>query len=189
MFLVSPCCVHRDRRPDLTVSGTHSPCFVFHFSKVFCFVLVCLSRGKEVAARNPAIAHCKSAWEFGGIAASASSPLAASPHARRSRKISAVGCGYPKPAGWLSSSRIAAPPSPPFKGDHAAVRGSPSPPFAGGHAAVRGSPRPAVCRKSCRRPAADSRPPVAADPSPVDPVHTSRPGVPCLCLVVPTGTF
>ncbi len=38
------------------------------------------------------------------------SPLAASPHARRSREISATSCGYPKPAGWFSSSRIAAPP-------------------------------------------------------------------------------
>ncbi len=40
-----------------------------------------------------------------------------------------------------------------------------------------------------RRIAADSCPPVAANPSPVDPVHMSRPGEPCLCLVVPTGTF
>ncbi len=40
-----------------------------------------------------------------------------------------------------------------------------------------------------RRIAADSCPPAAANPSPVDPVHTSRPGEPCLCLVVPTGTF
>ncbi len=29
----------------------------------------------------------------------------------------------------------------------------------------------------------------AAIPSPVDQVHMSRPGVPCVCLVVPTGTF
>ncbi len=40
------------------------------------------------------------------------SPLAASPHARRSREISATGCGYPKPAGWFSSSRVAASTSP-----------------------------------------------------------------------------
>ncbi len=40
-----------------------------------------------------------------------------------------------------------------------------------------------------RRMAADSCLPAAANPSPVDPVHTSRPGEPCLCLVVPTGTF
>ncbi len=113
VFLVSPCCVHRDRRPDLTVSGAHSLRFVFHFWKSCCFVpvcLFCLSRGKEVAACHPALACVKSAWEFGGIAAS---PLAASPHARRSREISAAGCGYPKPAGWSPSSRIAADSSPP----------------------------------------------------------------------------
>ncbi len=46
-----PSCVHRDRRPDLTVSGAHSPRFVFRFfSKVFVLVPVCLSRGMEVAA-------------------------------------------------------------------------------------------------------------------------------------------
>ncbi len=87
----SSSCVHRDRRLDLkTVSGAHSPrCFpflkVFYFVPVFVF---CLSRQ--------------------------ASPLAASPHARRSREISATGCGYPKPAGWFSSSRVAAPPSPPL---------------------------------------------------------------------------
>ncbi len=67
----------------------------------------------------PAIAHCKSAWEFGGIAASAASPLAASPHARLSREISVAGGGSPKPAGSLPSSRVAAPPGAPFAGDHA----------------------------------------------------------------------
>ncbi len=36
---VSPSCVHRDRRPDLTVSSAPSPRFVFLFSKVFCFDL------------------------------------------------------------------------------------------------------------------------------------------------------
>ncbi len=56
--LVPPSCVHRDRRPDLTVSGAPSPCIVFRFSKVFCFVLVfCLSLCKEVAARHPALAR------------------------------------------------------------------------------------------------------------------------------------
>ncbi len=92
---VPPSCVHCDRRPDLTVSGAHSPRFVFRFQKsLFLFQCVCLSRGKEVAARNPAIAHCKRAWEFGGIAAS---PLATSPHARRSREISAAAVALPSP--------------------------------------------------------------------------------------------
>ncbi len=73
---VPPSCVHRDRRPDLTVSGTPSPRFVFCFLKSFYFVPVCLSRGKEVATRPSALARVKTAWEFGGIAAS---PLAAMP--------------------------------------------------------------------------------------------------------------
>ncbi len=117
--LVPPSCVHRDRRPDLNRKRRPFTPFCFPFLKVFCFVSVCLSRGKEVAARHPAIAHCKSAWEFGGIAASAASPLVASPHARRSLEISAAGGGSPKPAGGLPSSRVAAPPGAPFAGDHA----------------------------------------------------------------------
>ncbi len=49
---VPPSCVHRDRRPDLTVSGAHSPRIVFHFSKVFCFVpeFVC-----PVARKSPLV--------------------------------------------------------------------------------------------------------------------------------------
>ncbi len=99
---VPPSCVHRDRRPDLTVSGAHSPRFVFRFWKSFVLLFFCLSRGKEVTTRPPAIAHCRTAWEFGGIAAS---PLAASPHARGSREISAAGGGSPKPAGWFPGCR------------------------------------------------------------------------------------
>ncbi len=103
---VSSSCVHLDRRPDLNRKRRPFTPFCFPFLKVFCFVpvcLFCLSRGKEVVARHSALARVKSAWEFGGIAAS---PLAASPHARRSREISAADCGYPKPAGWLPSSRV-----------------------------------------------------------------------------------
>ncbi len=60
VFLVSPCCVHRDRRPDRTVSGVPSPRFVlFVFSSSYFVPVFCPSR------------HV--------------SPLAASPHARRSR--------------------------------------------------------------------------------------------------------
>ncbi len=137
---VPPSCVHRDRRPDLTVSGAPSPRFVFVFeSFVLVPVYVCPAAWKSPLV-IPAIAHCKSAWEFGGIAAS---PLAANPHARRSREISAR--LWLKPA-W--------------------------------------SPLTQACRIG-----ADSCPPAAAIPSPVDQVHMSRPGVPCVCLVVPTGTF
>ncbi len=79
---VPPSCVHRDRRPDHNRKRRPFTSFCFHFQKSFVLfqsVCLCLSRGKEVAARNPAIAHCKTAWEFGGIAASAASPLAAMP--------------------------------------------------------------------------------------------------------------
>ncbi len=120
---VSSSCVQHDRRPDLNRMRRPFTPFCFPFLKVFCFVSVCLSHGKEVGTHPSALARVKSAWEFGGIATSAASPLAASPHARRSREISAAGCGYPKPAGWLPSSRVAAPPSLPFAGDQAA--GSP----------------------------------------------------------------
>ncbi len=80
LFLPRVCTLTEDQ--TTTVSGAPSPRFVlFVFWKVlFCsWVLFCLSRGKEVAARHPALARVKWAWEFGGIAASAASPLAASP--------------------------------------------------------------------------------------------------------------
>ncbi len=50
---VPPSCVHRDRRPDLTISGAHSPRFAFVFESFVLFqsVCLCLSRGMEVAAR------------------------------------------------------------------------------------------------------------------------------------------
>ncbi len=72
---VSSSCVHCDRRPDLTISGAHSP-RLFSVLKVFCVVPVCLSRGMEVVARHLVLAHCKLMWGLCGIA---TSPLAASP--------------------------------------------------------------------------------------------------------------
>ncbi len=62
LFLVSPCCVHRDRRPDRTVSVVPSPRFVlFVFSSVLFVPVFCPSRQ--------------------------ASPHAVSPHARRSREF------------------------------------------------------------------------------------------------------
>ncbi len=62
VFLISPCCVHRDRRPDPTVSVVPSPRFVlFVFSSVLFVPVFCPSRQ--------------------------ASPLAASPHARGSREF------------------------------------------------------------------------------------------------------
>ncbi len=112
--LVPPSCVHRDRRPDHNRKRRPFTSFCFvRFLKSFILFLsfVCLSRGKEVAARNPAIAHCKTAWEFGGIAASAASLLAAMP--------SCPPIAGDIRAGGLPSSWVAAPPGVPFVGDHA----------------------------------------------------------------------
>ncbi len=121
MFLFPPrvCTMTEDQTK--TVSGAHSPRFVLRFEKFYfvpVFMYVCPAAWKSPLV-IPAIAHCKSAWEFGGITASAASPLAASPHARRSREIYVAGGGSPKPAGSLPSSRVAAPPGAPFAGDHA----------------------------------------------------------------------
>ncbi len=77
---VPPSCVHRDRRPDQNHKRRPFTPFCFPFLKSFyffpVFVYVCPAAWKSPLV-IPAIAHCKLAWEFGGIAAS---PLAASPH-------------------------------------------------------------------------------------------------------------
>ncbi len=120
VFLFPPrvCTMTEDQTK--TVSGAHSPRFVLRFEKFYfvpVFMYVCPAAWKSPLV-IPAIAHCKSAWEFGGITASAASPLAASPHARRSREISVAGGGSPKPAGSLPSSRVAAPPGAPITPPH-----------------------------------------------------------------------
>ncbi len=120
MFLYPPLCVHRDRRPDLTVSGAHSPRFVlFVFLRSFYLiqsVWLCLSRGKEVAARNPAIAHCKTAWEFGvGVRRDR---CECRESVGRDALMPAAGGGSPKPAGWFPGCR-----SPGCRSPRRAVRG------------------------------------------------------------------
>ncbi len=133
------------------------------------FTLFCF--GKEVAARHPALACVRLPWEFGGIAASAASPLATSPHARRSREIShdidRVRSGSPKPAGGLPSSRVAAPPGVPFAGDHAT-----GPPLT--------QCPPDRLWLSARRIGADSCPLAAAYPSPVESPHVTARSAVCL---------
>ncbi len=138
VFLISPCCVHRDRRPDQTVSVVPSPRFdLFVFSSVLFVPVFCPSRQ--------------------------ASPLAASPHARGSREFYAAVRGSPIPrfAGLHARrSREFTPPSrlshPLFAGVLAAVRGSAIPPFAGVDAAVRGSAIP---------PFAEFTPPFADHPA------------------------
>ncbi len=55
VFLVSPCCVHRDRRPDPTVSVVPSPRFVlFVFSSVLFVPVFCPSRQAAAVIVKPA---------------------------------------------------------------------------------------------------------------------------------------
>ncbi len=51
---------------------------------------VCVSRGKEVVARHPALANCKSVLEFGGIALSATSQLATCARPNNAEKLKAT---------------------------------------------------------------------------------------------------
>ncbi len=125
VFLVSPCCVHRDRRPDQNSKRRPftSFCFVRFFKCVIlfpCFV----PRGKRV--RSPR----------------ALMPAVRGSLCRRSRLSHPAvrGSAIPPFAGVLAAVRGSA--IPPFAGVDAAVRGSAIPPFAGVHAAVRGSTSP-----------------------------------------------
>ncbi len=105
VFLISPCCVHRNRRPDQTVSVVPSPRFVlFVFSSVLFVPVFCPSRQ--------------------------ASPHAASPHARRSREFTPPFAALPS-----RGSRDFMPPfaglhaavrgstSPQFTGDDATIHG------------------------------------------------------------------
>ncbi len=123
VFLVPPRCVHRDRRPDLNSKRRPFTILFCSFFESFLFVPVCLSRCMEVAARYPAIAHCKSAWEFGGIAVG---PLAANP----SSPPPSVALLSPLSAGI--STQLSAAPSRPLSAGKSAPPFSahPSPPSA-----------------------------------------------------------
>ncbi len=152
------CAPWQKTRP--TVSGAHSAHSVLFcsFSKVFCFVLVfCLSRGKEVAARPPAIAHCRTAWEFGGIATS--------PHARRSREISAAAVALSSPDSMPAGSPLT----------HAR------------RIAADSCPRIRRWLKPTGLAVTHARwPPLTLAPW----IQSTRHGQECrVCLVVPTGTF
>ncbi len=86
VFLVSSCCVHRDRRPDQTVSVVPSPRFVlFVFSSLWFVPVFCPSRQ--------------------------ASPLAASPHARRSREFTPPFAALPSRGSREFSPPFAAQPS------------------------------------------------------------------------------
>ncbi len=121
VFLVSPCCVHRDRRPDPTVSIVPSPrfCFVRFFKCVIlfqCFV----PRGKRV--RSP----------------QALMPAAVRGSLRRRSRLSHPAVRGSSREFTRVHAAVRGSAIPPFAGVDAAVRGSTSPPFAGDDAAVHG---------------------------------------------------
>ncbi len=69
VFLVSPCCVHRDRRPDLKSKRRPLTSFCFPFSKVFlfCSCLFCLSRqGSHHSSFRPSPRDCRECCESAG---------------------------------------------------------------------------------------------------------------------------
>ncbi len=130
VFLVSPWCVHRNRRPDQNSKRRPftSFCFVRFFKCVSLF-----------------LCFCPSCSRFAGVyAAVRGSPIPrfAGLHAPPFAGVYAAVRGSPIPlfAGVLAAIRGSA--IPPFAGVVAAVRGSAIPPFAGVHAAVRGSTSP-----------------------------------------------
>ncbi len=110
VFLISPCCVHRNRRPDQTVSVVPSPRFdLFVFSSVL-FVpgfLSLLLAVRGSLRRRSRLSH---------------------PAVR--------GTSCPPFAGVDAAVRGSA--IPPFAGVHAAVRGSSSPQFPGDDASIHG---------------------------------------------------
>ncbi len=139
VFLVSPCCVHRNRRPDPTVSVVPSPRFVlFVFSSV-CLFLSFVPRGKRVRSPRALMLAVRgslrrrSRLSHPAVRGTSCPPFAGVYAAVRGSPI-------PRFAGLLAAVRGSA--IPPFAGVDAAVRGSAIPPFAGVHAAVCGSSSP-----------------------------------------------
>ncbi len=140
MFLVSPCCVHRDRRPDPKVSVVPSPRFVlFVFSSVLFVPVFCPSRQ--------------------------ASPHAASPHARRSREFTPPFAALPSRGSWESTPPFAALPSrgsrdftPPFAAQPSRRSREFTPPFADQPAHSSQEMTPPSTLTLAYRPAADSMP-------------------------------
>ncbi len=152
VFLVSPWCVHRDRRPDHTVSVVPSPRFVlFVFSSVSLYP-VFLSL---MLAVRGSLRHC-SRLSHPVVRGTSCPPFAGVYAAVRGSPI-------PRFAGVYAAVRGS--PIPLFVGVLAAVRGSAIPPFAGVVAAIRGSAIP----PRTVHPALSSQemtPPATANPSP-----------------------
>ncbi len=154
VFLLSPCCGHRNRRPDQTVSVVPSPRFVlFVFSSCLFVPEFCPSRQASPLAASPHPAvrgslRRRSRLSHPAVRGTSCPPFAGvyaavrgSPIPRFAGVYAAVrGSPIPRFAGLLAAVRGSA--IPPFAGVDAAVRGSAIPPFAGVHAAVCGSTSP-----------------------------------------------
>ncbi len=144
VFLVSPCCVHRDRRPDQTVSVVPSPRFVlFVFSSVSLYpVFLSLmlaglpSRGSREFTPPFAALPSRCSREF-------SPPFAAQP-SRRSRELTPPFAALP--------SRRSREFTPPFADQPALSSLEMTPPSTA-------NPSPPACLwLNARRPASDSMP-------------------------------
>ncbi len=145
VFLVPPCCVHRDRRPDPTVSVVPSPRFVlFVFSSLlFCSCVLSLA-ASESARRSPSCP--RRSREF-------TPPFAALP-SRSSREFTRVHAA-------VRGSAI-----PPFAGVHAAARGSAIPPFAAQPSRRSREFTPPFADQPAHRSQEMTPPPSTANPSP-----------------------
>ncbi len=119
LFLHRVCTMTEDQTQ--TVSGAHSPRFVFRFSKVFCFVPVSLFPVCPAAWKLPLVISHHSPLQDGvGVRRGSLAGSPRVPRVRWPRALMPADRGrYPKPAGGLPSSRVAAPPGAPFAGDHA----------------------------------------------------------------------
>ncbi len=172
VFLYPPCCVHRDRRPDLTVSGAPSPRFVLFVFSCFYLFQCFVSRSKRVRRLRALMPADRGR---------SPPPAVAIPGPPAGSLVP----GLPLPQ--ARHLRVFKPPS----AAHRARRSREMTPPSAAHRARRSREMTPPARRwlNARWIAADSSPPAATNPSPVDPVHTSRPGEPCMCLVVPTGTF
>ncbi len=133
VFLVSPCCVHRDRRPDL--DSKRRPFTSFCFVRFFkCFIC---SRVLSLAASESARRETSCSRFAGVYAAVRGSPIRgfAGLHARRSREFTPPFAALP--------SRCSREFSPPFAAQPSRRSRELSPRSRLCH--------PAVCGSSCRR--------------------------------------
>ncbi len=112
VFLVSPCCVHRDRRPDQTVSVVPSPRFVlFVFSSGYFVPVFCPSRQASPLAASlmPAVRGSlrRRSREF--------TPPFAAQLSRRSREFTPLFAAQPARRSQEMTPPSTANPSPPAR--------------------------------------------------------------------------